>query len=73
MRNIRGAQKREREWLTREAPQRCAICGKWFVRRADKVCSREYLEKQEQAKQHGRNAGTEIGPFIRCIPSWLAF
>jgi hypothetical protein len=43
--DARGAQKREAEWLAANAPQRCIVCGKWFVRRADKVCSRDCLEK----------------------------
>jgi len=50
--NARGVQRREQEWLTANAPQQCIICGKWFVRRADKVCSRECLANmQEQAKK----------------------
>jgi len=45
--DARGAKKREAEWLAANAPQRCVVCGKWFVRRADKVCSRDCLEKLE--------------------------
>ena len=47
-RDVRNAQRREREWLAQNAPQRCVVCDKWFVRRADKVCSRDCLEKLEQ-------------------------
>ena len=50
-RDARSGHRREQQWLTDNAPQKCAWCGKWFVRRADKVCSRDCLEKQEQAKQ----------------------
>jgi hypothetical protein len=51
-RDARGAHRRETEWLTANAPQQCVVCGKWFVRRADKVCSRECLAKLEaQAKE----------------------
>jgi hypothetical protein len=51
-RDARNAQRREREWLSANIPQRCAVCGKWFVRRADKVCSRECAAKlEEQTKQ----------------------
>jgi len=47
-RDARGAQKREDEWLAANARQQCFICGKWFVRRADKGCSRDCLQKLEQ-------------------------
>jgi hypothetical protein len=46
--DARGQARREQEWLAANTPQRCIVCGKWFVRRADKVCSRECLEKLEQ-------------------------
>jgi hypothetical protein len=52
MRNIRGAQKRERQWLTRESSQRCQVCGRRFAMRSEKICSRECLAKlEQQAKQ----------------------
>jgi hypothetical protein len=52
MRNVRGAQKREREWLTREATQRCQVCGRKFILRTEKICSRECLAKlEEQVRQ----------------------
>jgi hypothetical protein len=47
MRNVRGAQKREREWLTREATQRCQVCGRKFILRAERVCSIDCLQKLE--------------------------
>jgi len=34
--DARGAQRREQEWLAREATQRCAICGRKFVMRAER-------------------------------------
>jgi hypothetical protein len=50
-RDARNAQRREQEWLSANAPQQCVVCGKWFVRRADKVCSRDCAAKlQAQAK-----------------------
>jgi hypothetical protein len=49
--DARGQARRERKWLAQNAPQQCIVCGKWFVGRADKVCSGDCLEKQEQAKQ----------------------
>jgi len=52
--DARGQARRERKWLAQNAPQRCAVCGKWFVGRADKVCSRDCLEKQERAKQKAK-------------------
>jgi hypothetical protein len=57
MRNIRGAQKHERDWLAREATQRCTVCGRRFILRAEKVCSRECLAKlKERAKQQKAKA-----------------
>src|SRR5262249_7744413 len=50
--NARGSWRREQEWLAVNAPQRCIVCGKWFIKRADKVCSIECQRKAEaQAKQ----------------------
>jgi hypothetical protein len=52
MRNVRGAQKREREWPAKEATQRCCVCGRRFIKRAEQVCSRECLAKlEEQVRQ----------------------
>jgi len=52
MRNIRNTKRTEEKWLSREATQRCSICGKRFAMRAEKICSRECLQKlKEQAKQ----------------------
>ena len=52
MRDARNAKRAAEAYLAANAPQRCVVCGKWFVRRADKVCSRECLAKLEkQAKQ----------------------
>jgi len=48
MRDIRNAKRAEQAYLAANVPQRCVVCGKWFVRRADKVCSRECLAKLEQ-------------------------
>jgi hypothetical protein len=52
--DARGARQREEEWLAANAPQRCVVCGKWFVRRADKVCSRDCLAKLERTASHDR-------------------
>jgi hypothetical protein len=55
MRDIRNAKRAERAYFAQNAPQRCIVCGKWFVRRQDRVCSRDCLEKQEQqAKQQAK-------------------
>jgi hypothetical protein len=54
-RDVRGQVRREREWLAREATQRCQICGRRFAMRAEKICSQECLEKLEaQAKQKAK-------------------
>jgi hypothetical protein len=48
----RRARQREEEWLAQNAPQRCVICGRLFIKRREAVCSRECLAKLEkQAKQ----------------------
>ena len=47
MRNIRGAQKRERQWLAQQAAQRCCVCGRKFILRAERVCSIDCLRKLE--------------------------
>jgi hypothetical protein len=57
MRNIRGAQKREREWLAQQATQRCQVCGRRFIKLAEQVCSRECLAKlEQQARQQKAKA-----------------
>jgi predicted nucleic acid-binding Zn ribbon protein len=48
MRNARGQAKTEAEFYRSNPLQRCQICGKLFVKRAEKVCSRECLEKLEE-------------------------
>jgi len=55
--DARGQARREREWLAQNAPQQCIVCERWFVRRTDKVCSRDCLEKlEQQAKQQKAKA-----------------
>jgi hypothetical protein len=39
MRNIRGQAKRAREYSAQDPPRQCVICGRWFRRRRDNVCS----------------------------------
>jgi hypothetical protein len=48
MRNVRGAQKREREWLAQQATQRCSVCGRKFILRAERICSIDCKRKTEQ-------------------------
>jgi hypothetical protein len=45
VRNARGQAKREREFYGRENLQKCAVCGRLFVRRKDNVCSIACSEK----------------------------
>jgi hypothetical protein len=47
MRDIRNAKRAERAYFAREAMQRCSVCGRKFVLRAEKVCSRDCLAKLE--------------------------
>jgi len=54
-RDARNAKRAEQTYLAREATQRCQVCGRRFIIKAEKVCSRACLEKQlEQAKQQKR-------------------
>jgi hypothetical protein len=55
-RDARGQQRAERGLVGRDQLQRCAICGRYFIGRRDTVCSRDCLEKQEQAKQQKAKA-----------------
>jgi hypothetical protein len=48
MRDIRNAKRAERAYLAKEAAQRCVVCGKRFVGRAEKVCSLDCKRKAEQ-------------------------
>ena len=57
MRDTRNQKRREQEWLAREATQRCTVCGRKFVLRAEKICSQECLAKlQAQAKHQKTKA-----------------
>ena len=57
MRDIRNAKPAEDKWLAQQATQRCQICGRRFIMRAEKICSRECLAKLEaQAKQQKAKA-----------------
>ena len=52
MRDERNRKRAEQAYLAREATQRCQICGRRFVLRAEKICSADCLAKlQAQAKQ----------------------
>jgi ribosomal protein S14 len=48
--DTRGAQRREQDWLAREATQRCQVCGRRFVMRAEKICSRDCLAKLQEGQ-----------------------
>jgi hypothetical protein len=46
-RGARSAQRREAEWLAKQAAQRCPVCGKRFVKRSPgEVCSIDCKQKQ---------------------------
>jgi predicted nucleic acid-binding Zn ribbon protein len=47
MKDARGQRKSEREFYRVADLQRCAVCGRWFIRRKDTVCSRDCAEKAE--------------------------
>jgi hypothetical protein len=48
VRDERNRKRGEEKWLAQQAMQRCCVCGRRFILRAEKICSRECLEKQEQ-------------------------
>jgi hypothetical protein len=45
MRNERGRLKAERDYNARNDAQQCIVCKRWFIKRAEKVCSRECAAK----------------------------
>jgi len=52
MRDTRNRKRAEEAYLAREATQRCCVCGRRFVLRAERVCSRDCQAKlEEQARQ----------------------
>jgi hypothetical protein len=54
-RDARNAKRAEEAYLAQNTPQQCIVCGKWFVRRAERVCSIECKRKaEEQAKEQAR-------------------
>jgi hypothetical protein len=62
MKDIRGAAKREREFYSRANLQQCSVCGRWFCRRKDNVCSISCLEKSKE-QPAGNGAGeTPVHP-----------
>jgi hypothetical protein len=44
-RDARNAQRREEEWLANNARQQCVVCRRWFIKRAENVCSIACAEK----------------------------
>jgi hypothetical protein len=51
-RDARNAKRAAEAYLAREATQRCQVCGRRFIMRAEKICSVECKRKaEEQAKQ----------------------
>ena len=49
MRNERGRLKAERQYgsARRDDLQRCVVCQRWFIKRAERVCSRDCAAKLE--------------------------
>jgi hypothetical protein len=57
MRDERNRRRTEQAYIAREAMQRCCVCGRRFIKRAEQVCSRECLAKlEEQAKQQSKTS-----------------
>ena len=46
MQDARGMKRAER--ADRIEAQQCVVCGRWFSKRKDRVCSRACLEKSKQ-------------------------
>ena len=51
MQDARGVKRadRERRLASRDDLQRCTVCGRWFIRRKDAVCSVACMEKAAAA------------------------
>ena len=45
MKDARSQRRAERGLVGRDQLQRCTVCGRYFIRRWDTVCSRDCLEK----------------------------
>jgi hypothetical protein len=45
--NARGRARAEKQFYSRDNVQQCVVCGRWFCRRKDRVCSTDCLKKQE--------------------------
>ena len=43
--DARGQKRAERDLVGRDQLRRCAVCGRWFIKRKDTVCSRACAEK----------------------------
>jgi hypothetical protein len=61
LKNVRDLAKRERQFYARDDLQQCVVCGRWFCRRRDNVCSIACLEKSQQPA--GNGAGETPGGF----------
>jgi hypothetical protein len=55
--DVRGRLKAERAYYQSNPLQRCIVCGKQFIRRKDKVCSRDCLEKVKASENLSENPG----------------
>jgi hypothetical protein len=54
LKNVRDLAKRERQYFARNDLQACIVCGRYFTRaRADRICSRDCLEKSQQPAGQG--------------------
>lgn len=49
-RNAKAAARREAQFYARQDVQQCAVCGRWFCRRKDNVCSIACAQKVAAAK-----------------------
>jgi hypothetical protein len=50
MQNIRAVSKAEKQFYNRTNLQQCVVCGRWFCRRKDNVCSIACSEKADEIR-----------------------
>jgi hypothetical protein len=61
MKDVRDRAKRERQFYARDDLQQCVVCGRWFCRRRDNVCSRDSLAKLQEGQASTPVGGVVIG------------
>jgi len=50
MQDARGQKRANRDLVGRDQLQRCQVCGRYFIKRRDAVCSKDSLEKAKDMR-----------------------